>query len=147
MKDDYTTNSHYLMYTFLLKGLGDCTFEHRSERVTSREAVSPHTFLDFSSFLLGVPHFAQFHFVVEVLDASEVDSANLGSGSRILQITLQLLNQLAHQHLICQPANNAHNTSSNNLVPRAFSLPFTKPEKTLGTRLTQAPASHLSTCK
>ena len=25
MKDDYTTNSHYLTYTFLFKGLGECT--------------------------------------------------------------------------------------------------------------------------
>ena len=26
MKDDYTTNSHYLTYTFLFKRLGECTF-------------------------------------------------------------------------------------------------------------------------
>ena len=26
MKDDYTTNSHNLTYTFLFKGLGECTF-------------------------------------------------------------------------------------------------------------------------
>ena len=26
-KDDYTTNSHYLTYTFLFQQLGECTFE------------------------------------------------------------------------------------------------------------------------
>ena len=26
MKDDYTTNSHYLTYTFLFRGLGECYF-------------------------------------------------------------------------------------------------------------------------
>ena len=26
MKDDYTTNSHFLNYTFLFKRLGECTF-------------------------------------------------------------------------------------------------------------------------
>ena len=26
MQDDYTTNSHYLTYTFLFKRLGECTF-------------------------------------------------------------------------------------------------------------------------
>ena len=26
MKDDHTTNSHYLPYTFLVKRLGECTF-------------------------------------------------------------------------------------------------------------------------
>ena len=26
MKDDYTTNCHYLTYTFLCKRLGECTF-------------------------------------------------------------------------------------------------------------------------
>ena len=25
MKDDYTTNTHYLAYTFLFKRLGECT--------------------------------------------------------------------------------------------------------------------------
>ena len=34
MKDDYTTNSHYLTYTYLFRRLGECIlFELRSERV------------------------------------------------------------------------------------------------------------------
>ena len=33
MKDDYTTNSHYLTYTFLLEGWENVPFELGSERV------------------------------------------------------------------------------------------------------------------
>ena len=37
MKDDHTTNSHYLTYTFILEGLGKCTFwawEYPSHRLS-----------------------------------------------------------------------------------------------------------------
>ena len=41
MKDNYTTNSHYLMYTFLFKRLGECIlFERGSEGVKPVAAIS-----------------------------------------------------------------------------------------------------------
>ena len=44
MKDDYTTNSHYLTYTFLLvKGWENVLFEFGSERVKRQGESYPHT--------------------------------------------------------------------------------------------------------
>ena len=39
MKDDHTTNSHYITYACLFKSLGECTFELGSERV--EEVTNP----------------------------------------------------------------------------------------------------------
>ena len=46
MKDDYTTNSHYLTYTFLFKRLGECTFwtyGSERERTLSIKIKTTHT--------------------------------------------------------------------------------------------------------